>query len=513
MPSFLQLPSDSSRSIFFFDAVFSWSAKSVISDLIRMNEESKDEPIQLFINSVGGSVIDMYAIIDIMNLVKAPIHTYTLGIAASAGSLIAANGTKGKRFISTNSEMMLHEAAMQCCVDTRSGELDEIKTFMEKANDKFTKAYVSATGKSFEEMQKLLKSDSYITAKEAIKFGLADEIMTSEQISSIKLSEPFKKIKLSESFSLEATDSQDGLKTIHLLKKCSLKERGVEITSQTLACIVDNFKAGVRGQDISIEYNTHNNDDGENPAAAWIKELSLDDEGNNLYAKVEYSPKAQEMIKDKEYKYVSVEIDPIYENEEGKMFNNVLLGATFTNRPAVKGLNPLKLSENNNHNQKIKMDFNKEQTASINNVTAKLNMKIEDIYDSLVAMTEKNVSITAENKTLQASVTDLQAENKKAKDIAAKVVQDQIDSEKTLAVDALIAKGIIAQVNKDKNLEKFSSKAEIEDFYKDAPAVISVEAKGSGTNEDSTVEAYLEKLAKETGHSVDDIKKHGGLNL
>ena len=328
MPSIFDLINSENRSIFFFDQVHQWSAETVISDLIRMNEEDKEKPIHLFINSRGGSLLDLFSIIDVMKAIQAPIHTYTLGMAASAGSLIAGCGTKGKRFISSNSEIMIHEAAITFYeFDTRDDKQAKALEDLQKRNDKVNKIYAQVTGKSIEQIAKILgsKDDIWMTAEESIKFGLVDEILTPEQLNKIKLSEKFKNIKLSESFALNEDEAEDKLKTVHLLKACSLEERGVEITSDTLKTLKANFDSKVRGQDISIDY-THENDNGENPAAAWIKELSLSDDNLNLFAKVEFTPTAEKMIKDKEYKYLSVEIDPLYQNEDKKMFNNVLLG-------------------------------------------------------------------------------------------------------------------------------------------------------------------------------------------
>lgn len=513
MPSIFQL-TDNDRSIFFFEDVWQWSARSIISDLIRMNDEDKEKPISIFINSVGGSVIDMLGIIDVMKTIQAPINTFILGSAYSAASLIAACGNKGKRFISSNSQMMIHEAAMQGFgfIDTRDEKFTNALERVKQLNNRINTLYSQVTGKTFEEIDKLLssKDDIFMSSDEAVKFGLVDEIMSSEQINSIKLSEKFKNFSLSESFALDGNDKDDkDYKTVHLLKVCSLKDRGIEITSDTIKSLIANFDNNVRGQDISIEYNTHENDDGENPAAAWIKELSSDEDNKNLFAKVKYSPTAEKMIEDREYKYISVEIDPLYQNENGKMFNNVLMGATFTNRPAVKGLKPLKLSENINNNKKIEMELNKLETASIENVKSKLNMKIEDIYDSFVAMTDKNIAIEKEKTELKSNLSKVEEKCEAAVTSWKKVVQETVESEKELAIDTLIAKGIIANVNKEKNLKQFSSKSEIDEFYKDAPAILSVKPKGSDAEEIDADISLAEEVSKQTGQSKEDIIKYG----
>lgn len=512
MPSIFQL-AENDRSIFFFDQVHQWTAQSIISDLIRMNDEDKEKPISLFINSHGGSVFDMLGIVDVMKTIKAPIDTYILGSAYSAASLIAACGNKGKRFISANSEMMIHEAAMQGFgfIDTRDEKFTNALERVKQLNTRINNIYSQVSGKSFDEIDKIMssKDDIFMSAEEAVKFGLVDEIMTSEQINSIKLSEQFKPFKLSEAFALQEDEADKELKTVHLLKVCSLKERGVEITSEMLQDIVANYDKGVRGQDISIEYNTHDNDDGQNPAAAWFKKLSLSEDKKSLLGQVEYTPTAKQMIEDKEYKYLSVEIEPLYEDEKGKLHNNVLLGATFTNRPAVKGLNPLKLSENINNNQKIDMEFNKLELTSIENVKSKLSMKVEDIYDSLVAIAEKNVKIEAKNTDLAKASSKFETDLKAAKKELLDKHQEQVNAEKLLKVEALIEGGFILNSHKERVLEKFSTKADIEDFYKDAPAILKVKATGSGVDDGTPKDLELEAKAERIGESVEDIKEYG----
>ena len=503
---------DNDRSIYLFSEVWQGSAQHLISDLLRLNEESKDKSINIFINSRGGMTLDSLGIVDVMKSIKAPINTIVLGQGSSAASLIAACGTKGRRFISPNSQIMIHEAAMQGFgfIDTRDEKFQKSLDWLKKLNTRINKIYAQITGKSFEEIDKIMssKDDIWMEADEAVKFGLADEIMTSEQINSIKLSEQFKNYKFSEEFNYHTLKEKGDLKPVHLLKVCSLKERGVEITTDTLKSIKTNFDNGVRGQDISIEYNTHENENGEHPAAAWIKELYLDGDNKNLFGKVEYSPTAEKMIKDKEYKYLSVEIDPLYQNENGKMFNNVLLGATFTNRPAVKGLNPLKLSENINNNKKIDMELNKSEITSIENVKSKLNMKIEDIYDSFVAMTEKNIALEDKKKDLTNNVKKLEIESKAAKEKVLKIEKEQIDAEKIATVDSLINKGIITTANKEKVLKQFSSKSAIDDFYKDTPAIVSVEPKGDDLGEsdpDSDIKKRARDISKQSGQSEKDV--------
>ena len=496
---------DSKRSIYLFDPIFPWTTESLIRDLLEMNSQSQ-EPINIFINSPGGYVTDALGIVDVMKAIKSPINTIVLGRAASAASLIATCG--GKRYISANSEVMIHEAAMQGFgyIDTRDEKFAKALKRLDEMNARVNNIYAKQTGKSFEEISKVMgtKDDIFMTAEQAIAFGLADTILTEEELAKIKLSESFKNIKLSEQFEVEQSETE--LKRVHLLKTCSLKDRGVEITTATLESLKKNFEGNVRGQDISIDY-THDNDSGEKPAGAWIKSLEI--EGDNLFAMVELTPVAEEMIKNKEYKYLSVEIDPLYCDNEGKMYSNVLLGGTFTNRPAVKGLDPIKLSENNNQNE-IEMKLNPEEISSIEALKSE-NIEIKDFYKSFAEMKSQNAALVASNAELNQEKTKSETKAAEVMATLAKIEADKITAEKIAAVESLIQKGTIANSQKEKVLNKFSSKSEIEDFYSGVPASIKVRATGSDTEDSSSVvnDAKLAELSKQTGQSVEDLKKYG----
>jgi len=511
--AFFGFDDNSKRSIYLFDPIFSWTAENLIKDLLEMNSQSK-EAINIFINSPGGVVIDALGIIDVMNAIESPINTIILGEASSAASLIAASGDK--RFISPNSEVMIHEAAI-CgygMIDTRDEKFLKVLKRVEEVNQRVNGIYAKVTGKTLDEINAIMssKDDTFMTAKEAISFGLADTILTEDELAKIKLSESFKNIKLSEKFEIEEENSDTELKKVHLLKTCSLKDRGVEITKATLASLKTNFDANVRGQDISIDY-THENDSGENPAGAWIKSLILEED--NLFAMVELTPAAEKMVKDKEYKYLSVEIDPLYKDDKGKMFSNVLLGGTFTNRPAVKGLDPIKLSENNNQN-KIEMQLSKEEITSIEAVKA-MSIEIKDFHKSFAEMKSENLALSAakadleEAKSkLESKAAELETKATEALSALATIEENRIKAEKELAVSALVEKGIIANSQKEKVLNKFSSKSEIEDFYSGVPASVKVKATGSDILDSNGVDdTKLQEVAKQSGHSIEDLKKYG----
>jgi len=504
---------DSKRSIYLFDPIFPLTSENLIRDLLEMNSESQ-EPINIFINSPGGYVTDALGIVDVMKAIKSPINTIVLGRAASAASLIATCG--GKRYISANSEVMIHETAMQGFgyIDTRNEKFAKALKRLEAMNNRVNTIYAKQTKKTLDQINKVMgtKDDIFMTAQEAISFGLVDAILTEDELTKIKLSESFKNIKLSEQFEVEQSETE--LKKLHLLKTCSLKDRGVEITTATLESLKKNFEANVRGQDISIDY-THDNDSGEKPAGAWIKSLEI--KGDNLFAMVELTPVAQEMIKNKEYKYLSVEIDPLYSDNDGKMHSNVLLGGTFTNRPAVKGLDPIKLSENNNQNI-IEMKLSSEEINSIEAVKA-AGIDIKDFHKSFSEIKAENqvlVSAKAElektNIALESRIGESETKANEAIAALAKIESERVAAEKISAVDALVEKGIIANSQKEKVLTKFSSKSEIEDFYKDVPASVKVRATGSDIEDGdgkTLQESKLQELSAQTGQSVEDLLKYG----
>jgi len=498
---------DSKRSIYLFDPIFSYTAESLIKDLLKMNAESKDE-INIFINSPGGVVTDALGVIDVMKLIESPINTIILGSAASAASLIAACGDK--RFISENSEVMIHEAAMQISdVSTRDGELGKALDMLDKINNRINSIYAYKTGKSLEEISSIMgtKEDVYMTAQEAISFGLSDTILSSEEISKIKLSET---INLSETFDLE--DSKSDLKKVHLLKVCSIEDRGINITKEMLEGVKSNFDSNIRGIDIALDCNTHDNDEGEKPAAAWLKTLEISEDGLNLYGMVELTDTGKKITKGKEFKYLSVELSPIYQDESGKMHNNVLLGGTFTNRPAVKGLDPIKLSETKNI---IDMKLSNEEIGSIEAFKG-MSIEIKDIHKSFMAIKAENEALESEKgellkakSELEEKAAELEASKKEADEALEKVAADKIEAEKAGIVQALVEKGIIANSHKEKVLKTFSSKSEIEDFYKDVPASIKVKATGLDSEDINGLDSKLAEMSKRTGHSVEDIKKYG----
>ena len=166
------------RIIFFGEDVNPTSAGLVIAQLLFLESEDPDKEIFLYINSPGGSITDGMAIVDTMNYIKCPVATYCVGMAASMGAVLLTSGEKGRRFATPNSEILIHQPLIGG--NGISGQTTEIKIHadhMVKTRDKLNKLLSDRTGQSLEVIEKDTERDNYMTAEEALKYGLIDGIL------------------------------------------------------------------------------------------------------------------------------------------------------------------------------------------------------------------------------------------------------------------------------------------------------------------------------------------------
>ncbi|MBR3324811.1 MAG: ATP-dependent Clp protease proteolytic subunit [Clostridia bacterium] len=166
------------RIIFMGEDVNSASASVVVAQLLFLESEDPDKDIFLYINSPGGSVTDGLGIIDTMNYIKCPVSTICVGMAASMGALLLTSGAKGKRFATPNSEILIHQPLISG--GGISGQTTEIKIHadqMIKTRERINKIISATTGKPIEEVEKDTERDHYMTAEEALEYGLIDGIM------------------------------------------------------------------------------------------------------------------------------------------------------------------------------------------------------------------------------------------------------------------------------------------------------------------------------------------------
>ena len=168
------------RIIFLGEEVNDVTAGLVVSQLLFLESEDPDKEIFLYINSPGGSITDGMGIVDTMNYIKCPVSTICVGLAASFGAVLLANGEKGKRFATPNSEILIHQPLIGGQGGGISGQATEIKIHadhMIRTREKLNKLLSEKTGQSIETIERDTERDHYMTAQEALEYGLIDGIM------------------------------------------------------------------------------------------------------------------------------------------------------------------------------------------------------------------------------------------------------------------------------------------------------------------------------------------------
>lgn len=149
----------------------------IVSQLLYLEAEDSEEPIHIYISSPGGSVMAGLAILDTMQLISAPVYTYAMGMVASMAAVLFTCGEKGHRYILPNAEVMIHQP-----LGGASGQASDIEIQAQhilKLKKRLYKILSKATGQHVKTIEKESDRDNYFEADEAIKFGLADTILTS----------------------------------------------------------------------------------------------------------------------------------------------------------------------------------------------------------------------------------------------------------------------------------------------------------------------------------------------
>lgn len=170
----------SDRIIFLGEEVSDISANLVIAQMLFLEMQDPEKDIQLYINSPGGSVSAGFAIYDTMQYVKCDVSTICIGLAASFGAFLLAGGTKGKRIALTNAEIMIHQPIIHG--NGIQGQATDIKItsdHIQKSKKRLNTILAGNTGKSIEEITLATERDNYMTAEEALNFGLIDKIIDS----------------------------------------------------------------------------------------------------------------------------------------------------------------------------------------------------------------------------------------------------------------------------------------------------------------------------------------------
>ena len=164
------------RIIFLGEEVTDVTASVVVAQLLFLAAEDPDKDINLYINSPGGSVTAGMAIYDTMQYIKPDVSTICIGMAASMGAFLLSGGQKGKRFALPNSEIMIHQPS-----GGARGQATEIQIVAEnilKTKKKLNEILAQNTGKPYEQIVKDTERDNYMSAEEALEYGLIDAVIT-----------------------------------------------------------------------------------------------------------------------------------------------------------------------------------------------------------------------------------------------------------------------------------------------------------------------------------------------
>ena len=169
------------RIIFLGEEVNSVSAGLVIAQLLFLESEDPDKEIYLYLNTPGGSITDGMAIVDTMNYIKCPVSTICVGMAASMGSVLLASGEKGKRFATPNSEILIHQPLIGGGLSGQTTEIKIHADHMVRTREKLNKILSDRTGQTIERINEDTERDHYMTAQEALEYGLIDGILEKRQ--------------------------------------------------------------------------------------------------------------------------------------------------------------------------------------------------------------------------------------------------------------------------------------------------------------------------------------------
>lgn len=164
------------RIIVLHEEVNATTASLVVAQLLFLEGQDPDKDIQLYINSPGGSITDGMAIYDTMNYIKCDVSTICMGMAASMGAFLLAGGTKGKRLCLPNAEVMIHQPSGGTG-RAQASDIDIVAKHIIRIKEKMNRMLADMTGQPYERIVADTDRDNYMTAQEALEYGLVDRII------------------------------------------------------------------------------------------------------------------------------------------------------------------------------------------------------------------------------------------------------------------------------------------------------------------------------------------------
>lgn len=169
------------RIIFLGEEVNDTTASLVMAQLLFLESEDPSKDIQLYINSPGGSVSAGFGIYDTMQYIKCDVSTICCGMAASMGAFLLAGGTKGKRMALPNAEIMIHQPMGGMPGGSQASDMEITTKHILRTKRKINEILADATGKTVELLEKDTDRDNWLSAKEALEYGLIDSIISNRE--------------------------------------------------------------------------------------------------------------------------------------------------------------------------------------------------------------------------------------------------------------------------------------------------------------------------------------------
>lgn len=166
------------RIVFLSGPVDSNSAALIVSQLLFLESEDPTQDINLYINSPGGSISDGMAIYDTMNYIKPDVRTICIGMAASMGAFLLSSGAKGKRIALPNAKIMIHQPLISGGLEGQCTDIVIHADQLLKTKNKMNEILAKNTGKTQKELERDTERDNYMTADEALAYGLIDKVMS-----------------------------------------------------------------------------------------------------------------------------------------------------------------------------------------------------------------------------------------------------------------------------------------------------------------------------------------------
>ena len=170
----------SDRIIILADEVNDATASIIIAEMLFLEAQDPDKDIYFYINSPGGSVSAGLAIYDTMNYIKCDVSTICMGMAASMGAFLLSGGARGKRFALPNSEIMIHQP-----LGGTKGQATDIKIHADhilKTRERLNRLLAEHTGKPLEVIERDTERDNFLSAEEAVEYGIVDKVITKKDV-------------------------------------------------------------------------------------------------------------------------------------------------------------------------------------------------------------------------------------------------------------------------------------------------------------------------------------------